>query len=1198
MDHIIKYDLFTIDGNALLVQAGSQNSTVLLDADLFASISEYRESALLYQIRKVLESDNCSTPLEKVFFFVDFDEFFRWKDKERNIQFDQLMQAGFHGIWFGEDTQALYVPFEKSQSQAKKCVISFIRADLFTKVRERLDLSICFGDMKMAAGLYAGQECVLPALSKLYAYRGLYLTEATRLEGEEIRRLLDEDRIIILDEARAAFRSPNLYEKPSAEIAQARQMRLYSKKTETTYKANSVVDLDMAETIIGNVQDDGIDDDRIKITSLFDGAGIISPYGAWILNQAMGIAPSGKTKQENITTEYLSSKNLALSFQFRMPFCKGMLHTVDFHDFIINSLLEKNLLKCCEEPPTPERRKQLKKTAEQMYQELEIQDVFGVTRKIAKADIILNTSLFKLYKLLKGRSRGPELITHYFQKIKEYDHSIYIAKTDLQQRYTGYTNLTYQILNTLRLDGNAFDRLVDLHLARARTYDLNAIVQGQWNAIGYDQEVEETDRVHKYLKANSLLSLDSYVNELIDSCRKQKIDALSQGKLEVAGDMRFLCRDLLYWLCRIAEKCRIQGKPVWKEFILTTIDRGQVYLPGLQKKRPSPLVPERCAVFRSPHLSPNENVFSIVAKEDDLHRKYLGHLRRVAFLGAFSHMHSALGGADFDGDMVVVAFQPEVVDACEKNCYREDGKDSLELIDIPSLNDDASTASTDFLYVDVQTIHNTFSSSIGIISNAAMKICAAEQALESLGLSAAVTGSHWLYPSKYCAILNGTEIDAAKSGIRPNLEGVSSFVLRPSRLVAEAAYLAALADTDEESARQLAPKATQMAQEAMDMVGQFLHIKDELKDADLTLATVTLKIDQQKKAFFSVDRETSHWMTHIASIDAADVENKPLIYRLLIRWAQARVEEAENHPKKGYEAKKKAVEHLFFLLEPGDTATAQEKAAKTGYKYPRSDILKKLVFRCPRMSSTEANSLSEVLLSCQKTKEAVSAVGLETSKDMRKNIRKRMLYLLQFKYDNIDETKNGQNTIRQVSAQIAEKLKNELKTSEAVEARLEQLFYEQENSQAWLYMDSNSRKQTLLDAKVAQTDDRQEVQVFSDFYYRGYNLLYFALREALVKVKAEESIQLLSQNGTCSFHSELLVKAKTWLSQGYTTAQINNRLLPQVCKEELIRRGGTDLPQLIRKVYSCAKETQKKMVWQIFTWDEIRACLEVTKSAQ
>ena len=1244
-----KIDLYTLDGSALMAQLCLKKDVILLDADLFQNISEYRISALMYQIQQELQNPKNKKPsaerieLNKALFFVDFGDFFRWRNDEHSARFKRLMQEGFLADWATEGkteyTGIRYVPFEKSQSQAKDCVISFIREDLFLPVRQRLDLSIYFGDTAFEEAddvLFHpahGYEAACPALSKLYAYRGLYLTEATRLEGEEIQNLLTAERIIVLPDASDVFRNHPERKEQNPENIQARRMQIYSKEKPGNRLPNEPVDLDAAKDIVGCVDGENeanqVAENAIHIDALFDGVGMISPRGALIFNRAMDPNRVAKKNLQTISGAALRDNGLAVSFQFRMPFCKGMLHTVDFHQFLKDEIVKPRLKR-----QYPELKKaELERLAAEEFKNLEIEDVFGIKRKIAKAEIVLNQSLFKIYGLLKNRvfwnpegkteqeldtmrRRNEAFVAHYYGKIKEYGHSIYIAKTDLQLRYSGYANMTYQILNTLKLEQDAFDFLVDQHLVRARRYNLESILQGEWSVGSQDEEDQgaERDRIHQYLQANPLLALDDHVNSLIDSCRRQKIDALYRGKLEVEGDMVFLCRDLLLWLSQIAQGCGF----TYRDAVKDCICRGNIYMPGLipvkargRDKNPRKIKPgQECAVFRSPHLSPNENVLAAVYLPDKLHQAYLGHLRRVAFLGAKSHMHSALGGADFDGDMVVVAFQKEIVAACSRSCYREDGKESLQLISIPSLNSPVSTNRNGGSYVDATTIENTFSNNIGKISNAAMKICAAERVIDTLQ-AAGEEPVTLPYTSKYAAILNGTEIDAAKTGIRPDLCGAMTFVQYPKKKVRACALAAYEKEMDPDTAEAKATETADMVADAMRQVAAYLSIKSDLDDTVLARVKVSLgkddkdeskqaykveityKVDEEEEIGGNEEKDTNQQKAaekkkktkaeSITSIEAEDVKSKPYIYQLLCHWAKARMEEEIGQPKQGKES------------------------AKTGRD--RNKTLKTVLGCTDKVSRDQKTEIHAVIMNAYaQTKKTVTAANQAGKIDMRKSIRKRMLYLLRAKYDDIDAVVDGENTIRQLADAAVAKLKSQLKTSKELSEGLQKYFYQENNmagwQDGWLFLPLHDRKKWLDEMNLIDTDasaNEMEADILADFYCRGYNLMYFVFREALVKAREQECGKRLNQVMEDPFHNSLLSRARDLLEKGYTTSQINSHKLVSMCREELMRRlqlEQEDVSTLIRMMYTALDSNHRDIIWRMFTWEEIKACLEVKKDAQ
>ena len=73
-------DLFVLNGTELLSRYEhyqlTNNQPIILDNDLLQSTNTYRESALLFQIRQVLDTPLTPTLFLNQIFFVDFKQLF------------------------------------------------------------------------------------------------------------------------------------------------------------------------------------------------------------------------------------------------------------------------------------------------------------------------------------------------------------------------------------------------------------------------------------------------------------------------------------------------------------------------------------------------------------------------------------------------------------------------------------------------------------------------------------------------------------------------------------------------------------------------------------------------------------------------------------------------------------------------------------------------------------------------------------------------------------------------------------------------------------------------------------------------------------------------------------------------------------------------------------------------------------------
>lgn len=205
-------------------------------------------------------------------------------------------------------------------------------------------------------------------LSKLYAYNGLMLSSGTRVEGIDIDR---PHRVIVVDN-HALQRSARVI--TVEDVGGTDSVRHYQ-------RVERVEDFSVTE---------------------FDGEGLVSKEYAARLNKALG--------------------GRHTSFQIRLPFVKGMLHQVDFHDFF--------------------------RSAGTTH----LTDLWGVNHPVAKVDVILTKSMFKGYGWLAENGKSWE---DYWAAFRKYRHALYVTNVS-KERPQGFTQLNYQFLTTLSMTGEEF----------------------------------------------------------------------------------------------------------------------------------------------------------------------------------------------------------------------------------------------------------------------------------------------------------------------------------------------------------------------------------------------------------------------------------------------------------------------------------------------------------------------------------------------------------------------------------------------------------------------------------------------------------------------------------------------------------------------------------------------------------------------
>lgn len=697
---------------------------------IIKSVNRHADCALFYQLDRLIEKQSESVdPLNYThIFFVDFQELF-WNyrkaiDESNNQKHEKRLsklqwtsddnigwrlrsllseKKNFRVCFDGENFYN-YVPFDKSNNMARDCCISFIREDYKDDLDERLFVGVDFSNIKVS-------------LSKYYSYRGLYLTTGYRVSDDE-RLTFSEDTVIILDDWSDDTKECEVY----------------------TAKATD----DPENWEFGN------EPQKLKI-NCFDGEGLVSPLYAKYIN-------------EELRNKY-KLKGEATSFQIRMPFTKGMLHTVDFHRFIREELGYGD-------------RKVI------------VKDMFGVKRDLTKAQIIMTKSMFKMGSWLKKRPENTynHAMKDYFKSFKDFDHALYITGLDTRLRNHGQVPLNGQFLCTLQLDGELMEGLLKGYMGGIKRIEKDFIKEGEsllnkYEELDEDQiddtqtdedgiKPEERENVWDKCKAavaqNPRFFRNPYVKWII---RKEKVafkKEIGFGHITVLGQQRYLSADLLTFLTYIGK--RIVGLKTDKErkigdHFADRLGYHEFYMPEGEKnllKTPSKKG-KPYGFLRNPHLSRNEQCILFRSnRESDIYQKYFSHLTGIVMVPYKSHVPMILGGADYDGDLVKVISDRRIVDAIISGVYKIDDSKKrltrkLPIVSIPSCNSNELDIPAIIPY---SVLVNTFSNDIGKISNAAMEL----SGIQYFSEDDATKKEDWC---SQCTIVTGMEIDAAKTGIHP-----------------------------------------------------------------------------------------------------------------------------------------------------------------------------------------------------------------------------------------------------------------------------------------------------------------------------------------------------------------------------------------------------------------------------------------------
>lgn len=308
--------------------------------------------------------------------------------------------------------------------------------------------------------------------------------------------------------------------------------------------------------------------------------------------------------------------------------------------------------------------------------------------------------------------------------------------------------LNYQFLSTLALSDEDFDSLVADHCTMLDTF-----VEKFAKDFSACSDVQDSDN-ETYLKAlakNPAFLKDLKVNNIRNDMKKNYECNFGLGRLEVEGEQRFLSCDLLALLIKILEHVKNAKLDDLKSLKAEQLRTDRFFMADGKLS----IKPDKYYVFlRNPHLSRNEQVFlRAYVKRDSLHKKYFSHLKGVVMVSRTSTAPMALGGADFDGDLVKIISDKRIVKAVKEGHTQK----PLPVIRIPSAKTKPRELTSD---VSRKVIINTFANKVGLISNWAVKLSEKAYSLEPVEET-------YKNACATCPIVVGLEIDAAKSGFHP-----------------------------------------------------------------------------------------------------------------------------------------------------------------------------------------------------------------------------------------------------------------------------------------------------------------------------------------------------------------------------------------------------------------------------------------------
>lgn len=446
------------------------------------------------------------------------------------------------------------------------------------------------------------------------------------------------------------------------------------------------------------------------------------------------------------------------SFQIRMPYVKGMLHEVDFKDYLKTSGMKT------------------------------ITDIWGNAHRVEDVDIILTRSMFKGFNWLQENEMTWD---DYWKVFRKYRHALYIINVS-KEKPEQLTELNYQFLNTVSIRNDEF-RPADLldgwnhspeddprhWLTKDTEVAYYNLCASREQRLEYFLKILKKPQVfqksREYLMAEVLSKNPLFVNEPVfakelEDKAEQILKKYSLGRLTVKGQNRFLSGDLMELLVSLGTPKRIRSNFA-KAFHSNSKLHGLRFLNSEMFEAPGAAYESgnKYTLLRNPHIARNEEIqLGFFGRSDYFRDRYFSHLTDIVMVEASTLAAERLGGADYDGDMVKIIADPILNKCVRRNYLHGQTMMSTFLGNLPLLvipNVEPQLRDADDWYARFETVRDTFSSRVGQICNAALD----RSIIAYNENSDAEERQRCREETEMLAILTGLEIDSAKSGVRPDL---------------------------------------------------------------------------------------------------------------------------------------------------------------------------------------------------------------------------------------------------------------------------------------------------------------------------------------------------------------------------------------------------------------------------------------------
>lgn len=288
-------------------------------------------------------------------------------------------------------------------------------------------------------------------------------------------------------------------------------------------------------------------------------------------------------------------------FNLRGAWTKGMVYTFDFLEF-----------------------------ADKVSGKYLIKDVWGDTRDVRNAEMIITESMLKLWSCYDSWE-------DYYSKFKKYGYTFAAAKTTPDELENVRTT-NYQFLQSYDLNDSEIEKL-----CKPTVDEISDVLGLDWRKsiiflLGYgldDENVlgENVSYIMKSIMADSRVIQDPYVRSKIWNMIKNRVNMAKHGKIQINANYAMIMGDP-YALCQSMFDMEVTG----------LLKAGECYHKYWKDKGADEIV-----CFRAPMTCAN-NIKKLKLNKANSVSYWYQYINTAVVLNAWDSTCEAMNGCDFDGD--------------------------------------------------------------------------------------------------------------------------------------------------------------------------------------------------------------------------------------------------------------------------------------------------------------------------------------------------------------------------------------------------------------------------------------------------------------------------------------------------------------------------------------------------------------------